>query len=222
MYLVIHKTEDYMPIIIDLTGQRFGKLVVIRFLGRDKKHSMFQCLCDCGGLAVVTSNNLRREHTTSCGCQSSRKTIGERTGTHGLSKHPLFESWIGMRNRCYWQGHNRWEHYGGKGIEVCEQWRDDFEAFYAWGKANGWERGLSIDRKDNNKNYSPDNCKFSTQKEQNRNRTSNVKLTVDGVTKILIEWSEFIGIHPTTIKGRIKRGWDVKAAIFTPIKSKTR
>lgn len=206
-----------MPAIIDLKGQRFGKLVAVRFLGRLNFHSMFQCVCDCGRLTVATSNNLRRNHTTSCGCQSSKKTIGKRTGTHGKRSHPLYRKWADMRNRCYWGKHNRFEHYGGKGIGVCDEWRYDFESFYNWAMSNGWKKGLSLDRKENDKDYYPENCRFRTIKQQNRNRTSNVKITVDGVTKILIEWAEQYKIKPTTIKGRLERGWSERDAVATPL-----
>lgn len=203
-----------MPIVIDLSGQRFGKLTALRFIGRVNKHSMFMCICDCGKETIVTSNNLRRNHTTSCGCESSKKTMGKRSITHGLSKHPLFKMWCYMRNRCYWDKHNRFEHYGGKGITVCDEWRDDFEPFYLWAINNGWKKGLSIDRRENDKNYCPDNCRFTTTFHQNRNRTSNVKITIDGETKILIEWSELSGINPMTIQKRIELGWDLKDAVF--------
>lgn len=203
-----------MSVFIDLTGQRFGKLIAIKFMGRVNFHSMFHCLCDCGGMSVVTSNNLRRQHTTSCGCESSKVTIGKRSKTHGLRKHPLYESWIGMRNRCYWPQHNRYQYYGGKGVEVCDEWVDSFVNFYKWALANGWKKGLQIDRKENDKNYCPENCKFSNVKEQCRNRTSNVRITVDGVTRILIEWSELTKTNPMTIKGRLKRGWSEKESVF--------
>ncbi len=178
---------------------------------------MFHCECDCGKLSVVTSNNLRRGHTTSCGCESSRKTIGKRTGTHGVSGHPLFRKWLDMRNRCYWPKHNRFEHYGGKGVKVCDDWKDDFESFYKWAKSNGWKKRLTLDRIENDKDYCPENCRFRTKKQQNRNRTSNVKLTIDGDTKILIEWAEKYKINPMTIKSRIKRGWSEKDAVRTPV-----
>lgn len=197
-----------MALRLDITGDRYGKLVAVRYLGRVNMHSMFQCLCDCGNLTVASSNNLRTNHTTSCGCESSKKTIGNRSITHGLSKHPLFKKWVDMRNRCYFTKHNRYENYGGKGIEVCDEWANDFKAFYKWAKENGWKKGLTLDRKENSKNYCPDNCRFVTVKVQNRNRTSNVKITVDGVTKILIEWSELVKTNSMTIKGRLKRGWN--------------
>jgi len=202
-----------MPNIIDLSGHKFGRLTVIEFVGRKNKHSMFKCLCDCGGSVIVTSNNLRTKHTVSCGCYNNEKTI-ERSITHGLSRHPLYLSWIGMRNRCYYKKHNRFSHYGGKGIKVCSEWKEDFQAFYDWAILNGWRKGLSIDRKENDKDYSPNNCKFSTIPQQNRNRTSNVRLTIDGVTKILIEWAETGNIKYATLRRRLQLGWPPKEAVF--------
>ncbi len=202
-----------MPKIIDLSGQVFGKLTVIKFLERKKFHSLFECKCDCGNITIVTSNNLRTNHTISCGCYNE-KVFRDSTITHGLSKHPLYLSWVGMRNRCYYKDHNRFEHYGGKGIKVCDEWKDNFQSFYDWAIKNGWGKGLSIDRKENDKDYCPNNCKFSTVPQQNRNRTSNVKMTIDGETKILIEWAEFANIKYMTLRGRLKRGWTPKESVF--------
>lgn len=198
---------------LDLSGQKFGLLVVIKFVGRKNNHSYFLCKCECGNETEVTSNNLRRNHTTSCGCLNEKlfRAAGIK---HGLTNHPLYDSWIGMRNRCYYTKHNRFEHYGGKGIKVCDEWRNDFQAFYEWSIANGWEEGLSIDRKKNHLDYCPDNCKFSTVPEQNRNRTSNVSLTIDGVTKILIEWAEDAGVNYGTLRKRLQLGWPPKEVVF--------
>lgn len=205
-----------MPQIIDLSGQRFGKLIVLCFLFRRNKHSVFKCLCDCGKETEVLSNNLRRKHTTSCGCESEKNKIVfvENGIKHGLRSHPLYESWIGMRNRCYYKKHNRYRNYGGKGIKVCEEWQNNFMAFYNWAINNGWKEGLSIDRIKNHLDYCPENCKFSTNPEQSRNRTSNVSLTIDGVTKILIEWAEYANVNYGTLRGRLKLGWAPKDAVF--------
>ena len=199
--------------IIDLTNQRFGRLIVTEYIGRINKHSIYKCKCDCGGETTTTSNNLRRNHTLSCGCYN-KEQFKAASITHNLSKHPLYTSWVGMRNRCYFKKHNRYKHYGAKGINVCEEWKNTFIDFYNWAISNGWNKGLSIDRIDNNKDYCPSNCKFSTTKEQNRNRTSNVTLTIDGVSKIIIEWAETVNISPTIIRDRIKRGWSIKESVF--------
>lgn len=203
-----------MPKIIDLIGQNFGILTVVEFVGRKNCHSWFRCKCKCGGQTVTTSNNLRRNHTTSCGCNSSRNTIGVRTSTHKLRNHPLYNSWTGMINRCYWSKHNRSKSYSEKGIVMCDEWKSSFEVFYEWATKNGWEKGLSIDRINNDGNYEPLNCKFSTNKQQSRNRSSNVWLEIDGISKIAIEWSEEYGVHPATIHKRIKKGWSAKEAVF--------
>jgi hypothetical protein len=205
-YLYSITTVEYMAKFIDLTGKKFNKLTVIEFIGRKNNHSLFKCKCDCGNESIVYSNNLIRNHTTSCGCFNIYSTINRST-THNLRKHPLYVSWIGMRNRCYYEKHNRFKNYGGKGIKVFENWKNDFLEFYNWAVNNGWEKGLSIDRIDNNLDYCPTNCKFSTSKEQSRNRTSNIKITVDGETKILIEWAESKNIHYETLRKRLKKGW---------------
>ena len=117
---------------------------------------------------------------------------------HGLSHHPLNTIWRCMRRRCNNPSNASYQRYGAKGINVCEEW-NDFEAFYNWAISNGWANGLSIDRIDNSRGYSPDNCRFVTAKEQSRNRTTNVFITVNGITKLQIEWAEFLGISYSTI-----------------------
>lgn len=117
---------------------------------------------------------------------------------HGLYHHPLNAIWRSMRRRCNNQSSASYQRYGAKGIHVCEEW-NDFEAFYNWAVSNGWADGLSIDRIDNSRGYSPDNCRFVTVKEQSRNRTTNVLITVNGITKLQIEWAECLGISDSTI-----------------------
>lgn len=199
---------------IELAGQRFGRLYVIGYACRLNTHSIFKCVCDCGKETLVTSNNLRRNHTTSCGCASSRKTIGERTSTHKMRNHPLYNTWTGMINRCYWDKHNRTKHYKAKGIKMCAEWRGSFECFRDWALSNGWAADLSIDRIDNSKDYCPENCRWATIKQQARNRTSNVTLTIDGVSKIVVEWAEDVGVHPQTIYRRLRKGYSHKESVF--------
>lgn len=117
---------------------------------------------------------------------------------HGLSHHPLNAIWRGMRRRCNNHSNASYKRYGAKGICVCEEW-NDFETFYNWATSNGWADGLSIDRIDNSRGYSPDNCRFVTAKDQSRNRTTNVFITVNGITKLQIEWAEFLGLSYSTI-----------------------
>ena len=117
---------------------------------------------------------------------------------HGLSKHPLNKIWRSMRRRCNNQSSSSYQRYGGRGISVCDEW-NNFETFYRWAISNGWADGLSIDRIDNDRGYSPDNCRFASRKEQSRNRRTNVSITVNGITKLQIEWAELLGLSYNTI-----------------------
>lgn len=199
--------------IINLTGQKFGALTAVEFLGRKNKHSIFRCACECGGETITTSNNLRRGHTKSCGCLSI-KTVIDRSVTHGLSNHPLYSIWCGMKNRCYYEGHNRHQLYVDKNVYVCDEWLTDYTKFHNWALENGWKRGLTVDRRNNYGPYSPDNCRIATQKVQSRNKSNNVNITYNGETKILIEWSEHLGISYGKIQTRYKRGWPIEEVLF--------
>lgn len=117
---------------------------------------------------------------------------------HGLSHHPLNAIWRSMRRRCNNPSNASYQRYGANDIHVCEEW-NNFETFYNWAISNGWAAGLSIDRIDNSRGYSPDNCRFVTVKDQSRNRTTNVWITVNGITKLQLEWAEFLGLSYSTI-----------------------
>jgi len=187
----------------DISGQKFERLLVVSFVERANKQSIFLCKCDCGNYIKTSSNALKTGHNKSCGCLNI-ELIKKRSTTHGLSKHPLFSTWCDMKNRCYYKKHNRYNNYGGKGIIVCDEWHT-FINFYNWA-IQFWKENLSIDRIDNLKNYEPNNCRFATIKEQNRNRTSCVKITHNGKTMSIVEWSEYLNIPYETLRARIKRG----------------
>lgn len=157
--------------LIDLTGQRFGRLVV---LGRAEKnthtgHPMWHCLCDCGEETIVFGGDLRRGHTLSCGCLQINR-CSEIHSRHNLCKSRLYRIWGAMKTRCYNPKFQYFKNYGGRGIIICKEWLNDFQAFYKWAMSHGYRDGLSIDRIDNDKGYSPDNCRWVTMKEQRHNR----------------------------------------------------
>jgi len=134
---------------------------------------------------------------------------------HGLYKTRLHRIWHSMYCRCYYKSTNQYKNYGGKGIKVCEEWKhlNGFVNFYNWAINNGYKDNLTLDRKDNEKNYCPENCKWSTIKEQSNHRTSNVFYTYKGRTQTATQWCNEYGISTTTLYDRLKRGWTLEQAL---------
>ena len=169
----------------DLTGQRFGYWYVIEPVNElyDGAHTFWKCRCDCGNIGVVRTDQLTRGISNSCGCygrEQSRAATIKRNTTHGLRRHSLYRIWHHMRERCLCKNDKAYRLYGARGIYVCDEWKDDFKAFYDWSIANGWRKGLTIDRIDNDGPYAPWNCRWVTQDVQNKNKRTNVHLIVDG------------------------------------------
>lgn len=141
---------------------------------------------------------------------------------HGKSSTRLYDIWRGMKERCYRPKHLRFDKYGGRGISICDEWRNSFEVFEMWAINNGYDESLTIERIDVNGNYEPNNCRWATNKEQQNNKQNNRRITWNDETKTLAEWSEIVGIKKTTLKERLNAGWDVEAALTTPVKRRTR
>ena len=192
-----------MPAKIDLTGQRFGRLAVIREGGRSPSGKVqWKCRCDCGVTLTVTANALRVGETRSCGCLQ-REVARATFTTHGMKRTRVYNIWCGILRRCMNPNEPSYPNYGGRGITVCERWRS-FEHFYA--DMGDPPPGTSIDRIDNERGYEPGNCRWATKPVQNRNRRGNIRLTFDGRTQVLKDWADEVGIPYGTLYARYQAG----------------
>ena len=199
---------------IDLKGQRFGRLLVVAEAKSRNKKTFWTCLCDCGKTVEVHAYNLKRGFTKSCGCLNDEMRR-KRSTTHGKTNSRLYGIWSHMKGRCFCKTDAAFPSYGGRGISVCEEWRDSFETFQEWALANGYRDDLTIDRIDNDGNYEPSNCRWVSRKEQARNTRNN--FVYKG--KCLSEWCEEIGIDHALVLARLNRlGWPIEKAIFTPVR----
>lgn len=193
-------------------GEKYGRWLIIEDMGylynknTGKNRRIVKCQCECGVIKTMVLAVLISGATKSCGCLRKDITILKST-THGFAKTDLYYVWVNIKGRCYNPKNASYKWYGGKGIDVCEEWRNDFVIFRDWAIANGWKKGLQFDRKNNKLGYSPSNCRIVTCKQNCGNKTNNVLLTINGETKILQEWCNFYGIKQTTVQQRIKYGW---------------
>lgn len=190
---------------IDLIGQTFGSWTVVERRGFIGPSAAFLCLCACGSERIVRSGSLRGGGSMSCGCDG-RERLGNSSRKHGLHKHPAYRSWVSMKDRCSRQAHSHYSQYGGRGITFDRSW-NAFDGFWH-DMGQSWFVGASLDRKDVNGNYNAENCRWATPREQSNNRRNTVILEYDGVELPLTFWAEKLGISATSLRLRIKRGWD--------------
>lgn len=208
-----------MPKALNLVGERYGMLTVIKRVGNSSNgHSNWLCQCDCGNFTTVHSGHLREKRgTKSCGCLW--KKAGERTYKHGGTGMRLYAIWDSMNQRCRNQNHPSFSRYGGRGISICDEWLD-FENFRQWAYANGYDENAkrgecTIDRIDNDGNYEPSNCRWTTAKEQARN-TSKCGLFIkyEGKNVMLSKVCEELGINYGRVRARMRRGKTFEEAII--------
>lgn len=207
-----------MSRLIDLKDQRFGRLTVIERAPQNKKsgHSRWICRCDCGKKCIVGSYELRRGLTQSCGCKM-REWQHMPHHTHNMSNTPLYSVWRGMRTRCNLSSSRVYKDYGGRGIRVCDEWEQSFEVFAKWALSSGYCEGLTIDRIDVNGNYSPDNCRWITQREQVWNQRRTRFLTYQGITMSLGQWAKTTGMALSLVSSRFNRGWPPERIFDEPV-----
>lgn len=202
------------------SGDRFGMLTIIEEVdphvtpcGTIRRR--FLTKCDCGKECVVGLLRLMKKHvqTLSCGCSYDLPSF-TRKYENGEKSHFLYSTWSGMKQRCYYAKSVKYKDYGGRGIKVCDDWRTNFRAFYDWAIANGASKELTLDRIDINGNYSPENCRWVDLSTQQRNRQYNRYVEYKWQKKLLIEWSEELGIRYDTIRHRLdSHGFTVGQAL---------
>lgn len=205
-------------------GDRFGRLTIVEEIepgrkscGRLKRR--FLCVCDCGATKIGSLRDLTYGDLKSCGCLQL-ETVGRLRRTHGRSSNAgmnaskLYPVWLSMKDRCHNENSRSYKRYGAKGITVCDRWRYSFENFLE--DMGEPPPGLTLDRRDGTKGYSPDNCRWATPKEQTLNRSVTRWIEYNGETLCLADWARKIGIDFKTLSGRLKRGWPIEEALTTP------
>lgn len=208
---------------IQLAGQVFGDLTVIEPTPR-RQHGnvVWACSCACGHRVEVNANKLRFGITKSCGCRKGRVATERNIARtkHGHAKtrkqSPTYRTWQSMIARCTKRDAEQYPNYGGRGIKVCDRWTS-FENFLA--DMGERPKGMTLDRKDNEGNYEPSNCRWATSKQQCNNRRGNFVLEWNGVTKTLSEWADDLGVGRSSLRERLRDGWSVEKTLTTPVKN---
>lgn len=201
----------------ELLGQRFGQLTVVALHPHRSASSraLWVCLCDCGNQRITDTSSLKRGSAKSCGCLTLRN-LRERSITHGKTNTRAYHAWFSMRQRCYYRRNKEYHNYGERGIEVCSEWREEFEAFYM--DMGDPPDGMTLDRIDVEGNYNKETCRWATVKEQARNRRNNRLLTLDGEEHCVAEWAEIVGISSHTLLKRLDAGWSLDRVLRTPVR----
>ncbi len=199
----------------DETGKKYGRLSVLSLFGLTANGmTLWNCRCDCGKAWVTRGSALRSGLTKSCGCLAAEitsKRTTERLTTHGLAGQKVYWAWAAMIQRCSNPNHPSFKDYGERGIKVCERWANSFEAFFA--DMGHPPKGMSLERIENDGIYCKANCKWASRKEQQNNRRTNRRLTLNGVTLTMTQWAERTGIKFGTIKARLSYGYSTEEAL---------
>lgn len=193
---------------LDLIGQRFGRLTVVckndeRYDGR---HTFWKCKCDCGNEIVVRKDSLLNGHSKSCGCYLQERYRDGHLKTHGMKNTRIYRTWRSMKDRCTNKNCSNYNRYGGRGITVCDEWKNDFKNFYNWAMENGYSDELTIDRMNVNGDYCPENCRWVSILEQNYNKRNNIIISVYGERLTIKEISEKYNIPKTKVRKRYYAG----------------
>lgn len=214
-----------MPKFKNIEGERFTRLVVNKYMGKDSDNkSIWQCICDCGNTIVVRTNSLTNGNTKSCGC-FKKDQISKSLYKHGMARKQqsrLYKIWCNMIARCHNSNTNHYKYYGARGIKVCKEWMT-FSEFMKWAIKNGYNDNLTIERKDIDKDYKPENCTFIPKSQQSNNKSDTHYLTHKGVTLPIAVWAQKLKIKSNTLYSRINLlGWTTDKALSEPVKNQNK
>lgn len=188
----------------DMKGQRFGRLVAIEHVGfASNCVTLWRCKCDCGNETIVRQGNLNSGTTRSCGCLDIDRTKEANT-THGQSHTRIFNIWSKIKERCYNPKRPAYKNYGGKGVVMCDEWRNDFQTFYNWAMTNGYQDDLTIDRINSNGNYEPLNCRWLALSENVRLRNATAFIAIGELSLTIHDWAIRLNMDPATLMSRYK------------------
>lgn len=217
-----------MGAFVDITGQKFGRLIAKTFAYRNGRDYYWKFLCDCGEQKIVKRYSVTSGHTRSCGCLSREIAVEhgrKQFRKHGMKGEPLYCVWEKMRQRCNSPSSNGYERWGGRGIKICPRWNEfqnffeDMNGSYQIHNKQYGGRNTQLDRIDNNGHYSPENCRWATAAEQARNRRSNIVLELDGRKMCLTDWARELNMNFGALRRRIyKWHWPIEKALTTPPK----
>lgn len=192
-------------------GEQVGNAIFLHDVNGliKRRQAMFKCVC--GEKFIAQVYKVKTFETQSCGCLH-KKAISEANSRHNLKNHKLYGVWSSMKARCYNGKTAQYENYGGKGVTVCEEWKNDFITFFRWAIQNGWKEGLQLDKdtKGNGLVYSPETCCFVTPKKNSNRRSSSRHITYNGETKTVSEWADHFEISLKGLYQRLSRGWSVE------------
>lgn len=203
----------------NLVGSKINNLTILGIDNKTKSGQYYlKCKCDCGNIKSFRSSRLLNNQIKTCGCLNKGYKYGDK---HNLSRKysKIYSIWNTMKHRCLNPNFSKYKNYGHRGISICDEWKDNFPNFLNWSLNNGYQENLTLDRVDVNGNYEPSNCRWVSQKDQQRNRTNTIYVFFKEQSKPLIQWCEELNLPYTTMKSRINvLKWDVEKAFTTPIK----
>lgn len=210
--------------ISEYTGKEFNYLTIIKEVSSHLKDGgrCVEAKCRCGSVKTYILIKLKKGITKSCGCYKGDK--GKHLVKHGLTYHPLSDIWSAIIQRCTNPKNKAYRYYGGRGVTICDEWRNDFKPFYDWCMMNGWEKGMEVDKdiKGTGFLYSPEMCIVTTQRlNRTYDKTSKVVEYMGG-SKTTVEWAYMYGLSSHTVWNRLNIGWDIERALKTPVKRKPR